>query len=162
MGSSLFYKTVEEHDSVSAKLIDLFVLPSTIVKIPVAEGMDLIVKMRLLNDKENMEVATAVDQCGTFGRLIMQRRHILARAIESIEGAVLEMPAVLKQEYESRIGRKPTPIEEKLWVLELCQSMVLNELATKYEEFNLEQRKMIDDLKKKSVQLSVDPLPEMS
>ena len=161
MGSSLFYKTPEEHDTVSAKLIDLFVLPSIIVKIPVAEGMDLIIKMRLLNDKENMEVANAVDQAGTFGRMILQRRHILARAIESIEGAILEMPVVLKQEYESRIGRKPTPIEEKLWVLELCQSAVLMELASQYESLVQQQRDMIDNLKKKSVQPLVDPLPEM-
>ena len=160
MGSSL-YKTPEEQGSVAAKLIDLFTVPSATVTIPVAEGMDLFIKLRMLNDKENMEVATAVDQCGSFGKLLMQRRQILARAIEFIEGAVIEMPSALRQEYIERVGRKPTPVEEKLWVLELCQSVVVSEIFEKYEEFNQAQRRMVDDLKKKSAQRLVDQSQEM-
>lgn len=163
MVSELFY-TGEEQNSVAAKLIDLFTLPSKafMITVPAENGStEISVKIRLLNDKENQEVANIVDKYGNLAKILAQRKQILARAVESIEGTAIEMPAKLRQAYTESLGREPTPIEEKLWVFEACQSPILNELINCYDELQKEQRSRIEELKKKSAESLTDSLPEM-
>jgi hypothetical protein len=52
-------------------------------------------------------------------------------------------------------------MEEKMWVFEACQSPILNELINCYEELQQEQRRRIEELKKKSAESLTDSLPEM-
>jgi|YelNatPaOPRAMG01_1025707.scaffolds.fasta_scaffold69382_3 hypothetical protein len=164
MLSELFYSE-EEQNSVGARLIDLYVLPSRVFKITVPSAVggttEISVKMRLLCDKENQEVASITDNFGPLSRILAHRKHILARAVESIEGVPIEMPSKLKQRYRETMGRDPTPVEEKLWVFDACQSPILEQLIECYDELRKEQQRYIEDLKKKSQEPSVDQFQEM-
>jgi len=137
-----------ERDSVSARLSQLYVLPARVYEIPVGEGQTVRVKLRLLNDKETLEVADIIDRYGVLGNVIMQRRHILARALLWIEDQPITMPTNVKQEFKDRNGRDPTELEEKLWVFELCQPVVLDSIFEKWDELAREQKVSVAELKK--------------
>ncbi len=137
-----------ERDSVSARLTQLFILPARVFEVPVGEGQIIKVKLRLLHDQETFEVADIVDRYGMLGQSITERRHILARSILWIEDQVLEMPSNVKREFRDRSDRAPTELEEKLWVLALCQPVVLDLLFKCYDELAKEQKILVAGLKK--------------
>jgi hypothetical protein len=137
-----------ERDSVSAKLQQLFTLPARVFEVPVEEGRAIRVKLRLLNDKETLEVADIVDRYGFLGKAITERRNILARSIVWIEDQPLTMSSSVRQEFRDRNDRPPTEIEEKLWVLELCQPTILDAFFECYDALAREQKILIAELKK--------------
>jgi len=151
--------TGEDQDSIAARLTELYTLPSRIFKVPVPDG-EIAVKIRLLTDQEQFEVAKAADIYGPLARVIMQRRHILARAVEVIEGGFIDMPKILKQDMLDRTGKEPSRVEEQLWVLERCQGVTLQVLIDCYEELRQEQQNEIAELKKKSVESRAEISPE--
>lgn len=159
MSSQLWADT--ERDSVSARLTQLFMLPAKVYEIPVGEGQVIRVKLRLMNDQESFEVADIVDRYGLLGQAVMERRHILARSILWLEDQPLEMPVGVKQEFRDRSDRPPTEIEEKLWVLELCQSVVLDAIFAQYSELAREQKVLVSALKKNYEQSLTGTSPEM-
>lgn len=158
MSSHLWSET--ERDSVSARLTQLFILPARVYEIPVGEGQIIKVKLRLMNDQESFEVADIVDRYGLLGQAIMERRHILARAILWLEDQPLEMPVSVKQEFRDRNDRPPTEMEEKLWVIELCQPVVLDLIFAQYSELAREQKVLVAGLKKNSEQSLTGTSPE--
>lgn len=151
----------DERDSVSAKLTQLFILPARVVEIPVGEGQVIKAKLRLLNDKETLEVADFIDRYGFLGKSIMERRHILARSLLWIEDQPLTMPSSVRQEFRDRSDRQPTEIEEKLWVLEQCQPVVLDAIFMHYDELAREQKVSVAELKKNYKQGLEGTSPEM-
>ena len=148
-----------EQDSIAARLMELYTLPAQIFKIPVPEG-HINVKMRLLSDQENLDVAKSADSSGPLSRIIIQRKQILARAIQGIEDGFIEMPASLKQDIRDRTGREVTDIEEKVWVLERCQPAILQALMECYEEMINDQASQVAELKKKFEESQAATPPE--
>ena len=148
-----------DRDSISARLAELYTIPARIFQVPVPDGF-INVKIRLLSDQENLDVAKLADNYGPIARIIVQRRHILARAVIAIEGDFIEMPSELKQSVSDRTGRDPTDIDQKLWALEQCQSVLVHALMDCYEELLQEQTLQITELKKKFVESQVEKSPE--
>lgn len=155
-----FFWADDERNSVSARLTQLFMLPAKVFEIPVGEGQTIRVKLRLLNDKETLEVADIIDRYGLLGKTIMERRHILARSLVWIEDQKLEMPVSVQKEFKDRSERAPTEIEQKLWILELCQGVVLDAFFEHYDELAQEQKILIAELKKNYAQSSEGMQPE--
>jgi len=150
----------EEQDSVAARLIHLFELPAQIFDIAVPEG-SIKVKMRLLNDKENQEVSDMADRYGMASRLLVQRRHVLARSVSWIENIPIEMPESIKAAVKEEIGRAPTDVEQKLWVFEQCQPVLLIDLMKCYGEMAKAQETEINSIKKKYAEQSAEPQQEV-
>ena len=150
----------EDHDSIASRLIELYTIPSRVFQVPVPNG-SINVKLRLLSDQENLDVAKLADNYGPLARMIAQRKHILARAIMAIEDGLIEMPIELKQEYKDRFNREPTEIEQKSWTLDQCQPILINTLMECYEELLQEQTLQITELKKKFAESHVETSPEM-
>lgn len=146
------YSPQEQEESVGWKLIQLFTLPSTIVELPVAEHGEEIrtirVKMRLLSDKEMLEVQQLADRYGFVSRTIISRREILARAIEWVEEKPLEMPKELKSQLKAS-GARVTELDEKRWVLEHMQPIVLQLLQEEYDKLLEQQAAAVAEIKKK-------------
>ena len=148
-----------EQGSVGAQLQSLYTIPSRVFDLPVSmDGTvtSVKVKMRLLTDRENEEVAEIADRYGTSSRMLMERRAILARSIEWIENNPVKMPEVLIDAIESRVGSPPSDVEQAFWVLQQSQSAVLQTLIDFYTELQTEQRVAVDEIKKKFVQLTVE------
>jgi len=150
----------DEQDSVAARLIDLFTLPAQIFDIPVPEG-SISIKMRLLNDKENQEVSDMADRFGLASRLLVERRYILSRAVLWIENVPVQMPESVRIAAKEGIGRDPTDIEQKLWVFEQCQPVLLQELMKHYDEMVLAQQSELGAIKKKFAEQSAEPPKEV-
>ena len=153
------YTSSELESGIGGRLMDLFTLPTRAFELPVetedGNSIGLEVKIRLLNDKENLEVSEISDRFGVATTAISQRRAILARAIVSIERLPLEMPAVLVQDLTERLGRSPTEVEQRFWVLEQCQGVLLQQLITFYYELQDEQINAVNEIKKKFEQRTV-------
>jgi len=150
-----------ERDTVTARLTQLFTLPARVFEVPVGEGQVIRVKLRLLNDRENLEVADMVDRYGMIGKSIVERRQILARAVLWLEDQPLRMSTSVKQSFMDRNDRSPTEVEEKLWVFEMCQPVVLDALFEKYDELMREQLRLVSELKKNYVDGLEGTQPEM-
>lgn len=149
-----------EQDSVAARLIQLFELPAQIFDIAVQEG-SIKIKMRLLNDKENQEVSDMADRYGLASRLLIERRHILARAVLWIENVPVEMPESVRIATREEVGSVPTDVEQKLWVFEQCQPILLQDLMKCYDEMAQTQQSEIAAIKKKFAEQSAEPQQEV-
>jgi len=150
-----------ERGSIAAKLSQLFTLPAKTFDIPVEPGRTIKIQLHLLNDQENLEVANMVDKYGPLARIIIERREILARAIDWIEGEPIRMPEAVRQDYNDRLSRPPTQTEEKLWVFEMCQPVILDALLLGYDELATEQRVLVSELKKNFEGKLDETSPEM-
>lgn len=150
----------EERDSVAARLSSLFTLPAQIFDLIAPDG-PIKIKMRLLNDKENQDVADVADRYGLASRMLVQRREVLARSIMWIEDIPIEMPDSVKIAIKDQTGVDPTSIEQKLWVFAQCQPTLLAELMNFYDEMALEQKRAMDDIKKKYVEQPEKAQPEI-
>jgi len=148
--------TDEEQDSVAARLINLFTLPAQIFEVPVPDG-SIRVKIRLLNDKENQEVSDIADRYGVASRMLVERRHILARAVLWIENIPIEMPESIKVAVKEETRREPTDVEQKLWVFEQCQPVLVDEFIKCYDELVKAQRAEINEIKKKFAERPAEP-----
>jgi len=151
MSSGVFaFYGAEERGSIGARLIQLFTLPSRVFDIPVFGDPPKTIKakIRLLSDKENLEVAEIADRYSFSAKILAERIFILARAVEWIEELPIEMPKAIKEDIKSRMGREPTPVEEKSWVFEQCQPVLLQEFLNCYIDLQDEQRKQLEELKK--------------
>ena len=137
-----------ERGSVAARLAALFTAPAKIFEIIAPDG-PIKVKLRLLTDKENQEVSEVADRWGVASRMIVQRREILARSVLWIESIPIEMPASIKTDIKERTGVEPTDVEQKLWVFEQCQPVLLVELFHCYDQMMEEQQREIGEIKKK-------------
>jgi len=149
-----------EQESIAARLSELYVLPARIFNIPVPDGEDVAsikVKLRLLNDVENQQVARYADRYGDTSRMIAERRVILAHAVMWVEDVPIKMPDSMINSIRERTGTEPTSIEQKLWVFEHCQSDLLQMLIRCYDELRQSQYVQIDEIKKK-----YERLPETS
>ena len=145
-----------EQDSVAARLVNLFTLPAQIFDIPVPGG-SISIKMRLLNDKENQEISDMADRYGLASRLLVERRYILSRSILWIENVPVTMPESVRTAAKEEIGRDPTDIEQKLWVFEQCQPVLLQEFMRHYDEMVAEQQRELSEIKKKFEEQSAEP-----
>jgi len=150
----------DEHDSVAARLIGLFSLPSQIFDIAVPGG-SISVKMRLLNDKENQEVSDMSDRYGLASRLLVERREILSRSVQWIENIPIEMPESVKIAIRDQTGVAPSDIDQKLWVFAQCQPVLLQELMKCYDQMVEQQQREIVEIKKKFTEQSERPQQEI-
>jgi len=150
----------EEQDSVAARLGSLFTLPAQIFDLVVPDG-SIKVKMRLLNDRENQDVSDVADRYGLASRMLVQRREVLARSVMWIEDVPVEMPESVKIAVAEQTGTDPTDVEQKLWVFSQCQPVLLAELMKFYEEMTIEQRRSMDEIKKKYAEQPEKPPPEI-
>ena len=161
---NMTYTSEEQESGIGARLMNLFSLPSRTFELPVETDdgdIDTIqVKMRLLNDRENQEVTEIADKYGLASRMINERRGILARCIISIEKLPIEMPSSMVQAITEQTGRPPTEVVQRLWVLEQCQGVLLNNLISFYDQLAEEQLNEVATVKKKFEQLSVNSQPE--
>lgn len=148
-----------EQSSVAARLVALFTLPSKVFDVVAPDG-PIKAKLRLLTDKENQEVSDVADRYGLASRMIVQRREILARSVLWIEGLPIEMPAVVKADIKERTGVEPTDVEQKLWVFEQCQPVLLVELFRCYDQMVEEQMREINEIKKKFAEQPEKTQPE--
>lgn len=150
----------EERDSVAARLNSLFTLPAQVFDLMAPDG-PIKVKIRLLNDKENQDVADVADRYGLASRLIVQRREVLSRAVMWIENIPVEMPDSVKIAVKGQTGADPTEIEQKLWVFAQCQPVLLQELMQFYTEMTQQQLREMEEIKKKSAEQPAKPQPEI-
>lgn len=150
----------EERDSVAARLSSLFTLPAQIFDIVTPDG-SIKVKMRLLNDRENQDVADVADRYGLASRMLVQRREVLARSIMWIEDIPVEMPESVRIAIKDQTGLDPTEVEQKLWVFAQCQPILLADLMGFYDEMAIEQKRAMDEIKKKFAERPEKPQPEI-
>jgi len=150
----------EERDSVAARLSSLFTLPAQIFELMHPDG-SIKVKMRLLNDRENQDVADVADRYGLASRMIVQRREVLARSVMWIEDIPVEMPESVQIAIKDQTGADPTEVEQKLWVFAQCQPILLADLMRFYDEMVDEQKRGMDEIKKKFAEQPEKPQPEI-
>jgi len=150
----------EEQDSVAARLGSLFTLPAQIFDLITPDG-SIKVKMRLLNDKENQDVSDVADRYGLASRMLVSRREVLARSVMWIEDVPVAMPDSVKTAVIDQTGANPTDVEQKLWVFSQCQPVLLAELMKFYEEMAQEQRREMDEIKKKFAEQPEKPQQEV-
>lgn len=150
----------EEQDSVAARLSSLFTLPARIFDLVAPDG-PIKIKMRLLSDKENQDVADVADRYGLASRMIVQRREVLSRSVMWIENIPIEMPDSVKIAIKDQTGIDPSDIEQKLWVFSQCQPVLLIDLMKFYDEMAQQQQREIDEIKKKFVEQPAKPQPEI-
>ena len=160
MSSATFFYDASERGSIGAKLIQLYTLPSQVFDIPVEPTRSIKVKIRLLNDQENLEVAELADRYSFSAKILAERIFILARAVEWIEDLPLNMPNSVKEDIRSRLGRIPTEVEEKTWVFERCQPILLQEFLNCYIELQEQQRNLLSELKKTYTESQVPSQPQ--
>lgn len=139
----------DERDTVSWRLMNLFVMPTKEVRVVVDEDYTVTVTMRLLDDRENEAVYKTASRVPSHAQAVIIRRETLARAVRQIDGEPLEMPPSFRGHFEAEMGRVPKPEEEASWVLENCQSLLLQELFDQYLLLLQEQQRQINELKKK-------------
>lgn len=157
-----------EQDSIAARLAELYVLPARIFDIPVPDGPEgqdvtsIKVKLRLLNDVENQQVARYSDRYGDTSRMLAERRVILAHATMWIEEVPIKMPDSMINSIRESTGSEPSDIDQKLWVFEHCQSDLLQMLIRCYDELRQDQYAQIDEIKKKYERAPVKSPPETS
>ncbi len=152
-----------EQDSIAARLSELYVLPARIFDLPVPQGEDvdiIKIKLRLLNDIENQQVARYADRYGDTSRMLAERRVILAYSVMWIEDVPIKMPDSMINSIRERTGTEPSDVDQKLWVFEHCQSDLLQMFIRCYDELRQEQYVQIDDIKKKYERAPVKSQPE--
>lgn len=150
----------EERDSVAARLVGLFTLPAQVFDLITPDG-PIKVKMRLLNDRENQDVADVADRYGLASRMIVERREILARSVQWIENFPIEMPEAIKTTVKEKTLTTPSDVDQKLWVLAQCQPVLLQDLMKFYDGMVQQQQREIEDIKKKYVEQPEKPQPEI-
>lgn len=150
----------EERDSIAARLSSLFTLPAQIFDLIAPDG-PIKVKIRLLSDKENQEVADVADRYGLASRILVQRREVLSRAVMWIENIPIEMPESVKTAVREQTGNNPTEVEQKLWVFAQCQPVLLTDLMKFYDDMLQQQQREVDEIKKKFTEQPAKPQPEI-